>query len=398
MRKTNVPLRPGRVLDVYRQTLDEVRGALMTDDAQWLCVGALLENACLLPPDQRTVHLTAVVESVRVTLGPERWAVGHRADPVRPASDRSLAGRFRSYCEIVEDVGALALADVLLEAWVAADPDVDVIEHGRVEAVRARLAWKVGDLDAATERYRRVAAVGRREGSDELRVRALIGQSIVARNLGNYPRVRERANRAATLAERRGMRRLAATARQMLTIGFAVARDFGPAVTHGWQAYLHGLGDPIMEAEALQIIGQLFLDMGHPEPAAAAFRTIISRGPTDRFLVPSLGGLAVAASRMGERDTVSWAEDVVAARMRAGATPYTSASAQLDFASAWEELGVAARAAEARRRAMKIALEHHFHEIAHHAAERHVVKAPAPATLSTTAEEVADAVLHLATV
>jgi tetratricopeptide (TPR) repeat protein len=398
MRETKVSLRAGRVLDAYRQTPAEVRAALETHDAQWVQVGVLLENACLLAPGLRDAHLVAATDSVRATLGPERWAEGHRVDPVRPATGRSLVGRFRSYCEIVEDAGALLLADAMLSAYVDADLTVDAIERGRVEAVRARLAWKAGDLDAATERYRRVAVAGKRERSDELKIRALVGQSIVARNLGNYPRVRERAQRAASLAERRGMRRLAATARQMLTVGFAVARDFGIAVTHGWQAYLNGMGDPIMESEALQIIGQLFLDMGHPEPAAAAFRTIISRAPTDRFLVPSLGGLAVAASRMGERDTVSWAEDVVAARMRSGATPYTSASAQLDFAIAWEELGVTSRADEARRRAMTIALKHRFHEIAHHAEERQVVPAPAPATLSAETEEVVDAVLQLATV
>lgn len=398
MRQGNVPLRPGRVLDAYRQTQAEVRATLEAGEAPWMRVGALLENACLLPADQRGAHLSAVVDSVRATLGGDRWSEGHRVDPVRPADERSLVGRFRTYCEIVEDAGALMLADAMLEAYVDADPAADVIERARVEAVRARLAWKAGDLDAAAERYRRVAAVGRREQSDELKVRALIGQTIVARVSGNYPRTRELARRAVTLAERRGMRRLAATAYQMLTIGYAVAGEFGTAVMHGWQAYVHGVGDPILESEALQIIGQLFLDMGHPGPAAAAFRTIISRAPTDRFLLPSLGGLAVAASRTRARDAVSWVEDMITSRVRAGAMPYAVASAQLDLAIAWDELGIHARAADARRSALEIALEHRFHEIAHHAAERQVVTAPAPEPLSTNAEEVADAVLHLAAV
>lgn len=398
MRDRIFPPRPGRVLDAYRQTQPEVRDTLDMDGAQWVRVGALLENACLLPADQRAAHLDVVIESVRAMLGPERWAEGHRMDPVRPATDWSLEGRFRTYSEIVEEAGALALADAMLEAYVAADPTMDAIERGRVEAVRARLAWKSGDLDAATERYRRVAAMARHERSDELKVRALIGQSIVARHRGNYPQVRERAARAAAIAERRGMTRLAATACQTLTVGFAVARDFGTAVTHGWRAYLHGVGDPIMEAEALQIIGQLFLDMGHPEPAAAAFRAIISRGLPDRFLVPSLGGLAVAASRMDMPDVIAWVEDRIDSRVRAGATPYCIASARLDLAIAWDELGIPARADEARRSALVLALEHRFHEIAHHAAEHQVAAAPVPEALSTNAEEVADAVLHLAAV
>jgi len=385
----------GRVLDAYRKTQEAVRHAIATDDAQWVRVGALLENASLLPVDQREMHLAAVVESVRAALGPDRWAEGHRVDPVRPADDRSLAGRFRAYSEIVEDAGALGLADAMLTAWVSADPTVDVIERWRVEAVRARLAWKAGDLDAAMERYRRVAAAGSRERSDELKVRALIGQTIVARVVGNYPRSRELGRRAASLAEQCGMHRLAATAHQMLTIGHAVARDFGAALAHGWRAYLHAIGDATMESEALAIVGQLFLDMGHPLPATAAFRAIISRAPSDRILVPSLGGLAVAAGRSGDRNTVLWVKGVVASRTHAGATPYTIASTQLDLATAWEELGDVVQAAQAREIALHIAREHSFHEIAHHAEVRPRTTAPAPQELSASAEEVADAVLHL---
>lgn len=395
MDETKVPAGAGRVLDAYRETQAEVRGALANDDAQWVRVGALLENACLLPPEARRSHLELVIELVRATLGPEQWAQGHRVDPVRPAMDRSLEARFRTFCEIVEDAGALTLADAMLSSYLNADSTVSAIERGRVEAVRARLAWKAGQLDVATERYRRVAVAARRERSDELKVRALIGQCIVARVSGNYPLTRERARRAAVLAERRGMDRLAASALQMLTIGFAVARDFGSALTYGWRAYLRAAGDPIMESEALAIIGQIFLDMGHPTPAAAAFRAIIARAPADRLLVPTLGGLAVAASRMGIRDMVSWVEEVIASRVRAGTTPYTTASAQLDLATAWDELGVPTRAAEARRIAFAIAHEHRFHEITHFAEERPVMRAPAPQTLSEDAVEVADAVLHL---
>lgn len=395
MRETNVPTNAWRVLDAYRGTQSEVRGALALDDARWVRVGSLLENACLLPAENRRPHLDAVVESLRATLGPERWAEGHRVDPVQPASDRSLAGRFRTYCEIVEDAGALSLADAMLSAYVNADPTVDALERGRVEAVRARLAWKAGDLDRATERYRRVAVMAHRERSDELKARAMIGQAIVARVLGNYPRTRERARRAASLAERTGMRRLAAGAYQILTVACAVAQDFDSALENAWRAYLHSIGDPTMESEALAIVGQLFLDIGHPTPAVAAFRAVISRDPTDRILLPSLGGLAVAAARTGAKDVVTWVQDVVTSRARSGATPYNVASTQLDLANAWDELRAPRRAADARRIALTIALEHRFHEIAHFAEEREVVTAPAPRTLTAHAEEVADAVLHL---
>jgi hypothetical protein len=106
----------------------------------------------------------------------------------------------------------------------------------------------------------------------------------------------------------------------------------------------------------------------------------------------------MAASRTRATDTVMWVDDMIRSRINAGAMPYAVASAHLDLAMAWEELGVYVRAEEARRSALAIALEHRFHEIAHHAAERRMVAAPVREALSTNAEEVADAVLHLAAV
>jgi hypothetical protein len=217
----------------------------------------------------------------------------------------------------------------------------------------------------------------------------------VARLRGNYPRSRERAKRAATLAERLGMHRLAAVSYQILMVPVALARDFGTALVYGWRAYLHASGDQTMEAEMLGNIGQLFLDAGHPAPATAAFRAVITRAPSDRVLVPALGGLAMAASRTGHPDVVQGVEREIAARARGGATPYVVASAQLDLARAWEELQIPERAESARRQALAIALEHQFHAIIHHAESAIVIVTPVRQALPPSAEEVADSVLHL---
>ena len=152
----------------------------------------------------------------------------------------------------------------------------------------------------------------------------------------------------------------------------------------------------ILEAEALGIVGQLFLDMGHPEPAAAAFRAIISRAPADRILLPSLGGLAVAASRMGARETVAWVEDRIESRIRTGATPYCIASAQLDLAIAWNELTLLHTRRSAARRARtrsRVPVPRNRSSCGRAAGD----DAPAREALSTNVEEVA-AVLNLAAV
>lgn len=395
MAERNVPAIAGRVLDAYRTTPPEVRDALAREDAQWLTVGALLENASLLPVEQRQPHLLAVENIVRAALGPARWAMGHRMDPLEPPDEHSLEGRFRTYCEIVEDMGALDLAEAMLVAYLAADPTADAIERWRVEAVRARLAWKAGEVDTALERYRRVELAGKREHSDELRVRAWAGAAIAARQRGNHPRSRELARRAARLAERQGMRRLAALSYQTLTVPAATAGDFTKALIYGWRAYLHAVGEPTMESETLSNIGQIFLDLGHPVPATAAFRAVIARTSSDRILIPAFGGLAVAASRTGDREVVEWVQREVSARAHAGATPYVIASARLDLARAWADLQVHEQAESARREALAIAVEHRFHELVHLAEAPFVAAAPARQVLPTSAEEVADSVLQL---
>ena len=372
-----------------------MRGVLSQDDGQWLRVGVLLENSRLLPPDDRGTHLSTVTDAVRSALGPARWAEGHRMDPERPPTEATLEGRLRTYCEIVEDAGALLLSDAILAAYVEADPSITPLEEARVEAVRARLAWKAGELDVATERYRRVASVARRLKSDELRVRTLVGDAIVARLTGNHPRSRELAAKAVRLAERRDMRRLASLSSLTLMVALAVARDFGVAVQHGWRAYLLASGDPMMESEVLGNVGQLFLDAGHPETAAAAFRAVIARSPTDRILLPAFGGLAVAASRSGHADVVGWVQRAIESRARAGATAYDVASGYLDLARAWRHLRVLDDAESARRRALDLARQYRFHEIEHHARVQVDATAPAPQPLPASAEEVADAVLHL---
>lgn len=395
MREPKVPRSAGRVLDAYRKTQAEVRETLDTHDGGWLRVGALLENASALPAEHREKHLQTVAECVRAALGLDQWSQGHRMDPVRPANDSSLEFRFRTYCEIVEDAGALDLADAMLAAYLSADPTIDALERARVEALRARLAWKAGELDVAAERYRRVGLTARRERSDELRVRAWTGEAIVARLRGNYPRSQERARRAALLAERVGMHRLAAVSYQTLTVPVARAGDFGSALVIGWRAYVHAAGDPILESETLSNIGQIFLDTGHPVPATAAFRAVIARAKTDRVIMPALGGLATAASRAGHREIVEWVQHEVDRRARVGTPPYVLGSVHLELARAWEALRAPGQAESAWRRAHAIGLDHQFHEIVHYAEHRSVVAAPVRQVLPTSAEEVADSILQL---
>jgi tetratricopeptide (TPR) repeat protein len=388
------------VLDAYRAVNGRSPAALSGDDGTWLYVGSLLENAASLPTLERQPYLDIVGRTIRGVIGEELWRTGHRTDPPELRSDSSLEGRLRVFCEVIEDAGAPEVSDAVLSAYLLASTQISAMERGRIEAVRGRLAWKRGDLDAAEERYRHVALAARRMRSDELRVRAWSGRAVVARLRGNYPASRRYGQHAIILAERSGLHRLASLAHHALMVAAAVGKEFESAVEHGWQAYLNAEGDLTLESGALGNIGQLFLDAGHPSTAIAAFRAAIARHPSDRIVVPALGGLAVAAARLDLPELVSTATNEILLRDGSGATTYDVATAMLDLARAYLTLGDDMRAEEFRARAHALALSRGFPEIVYYSKEasRAQRNAPRERILTPRMESLAADVLHLISV
>jgi tetratricopeptide (TPR) repeat protein len=396
---TNSGRRSRKVLDAYRMVNGRNPASLAGDDGSWLHVGSLLEHAAVLPEDERGPYLEIVAKTVKRAIGDDLWRTGHRMDPPQLRNDIALDSRLRVFCDIIEEAGALELADAILCAYLAADMGISPIESGRVEAVRARIAWKCGALDVAEERYRRVAITARHIGSDELRARAWVGRAIVARHSGNYPASRRYGQHAIVLAERSGLHRLASLAHHTLMVAAAIGMEFESAVEHGWQAYLNADGDVALESGALGNVGQLFLDAGHPTTAMAAFRAVLARRPSDRIVVPALGGLAVAAARLDLPGLVQTATDDIVARAHAGATAYDVATTLLDLTRAYVILGDHVRAEEFREQAHALAVSKGFHEIVHHTREAVRQRtAPRECPLSPRVQSVAADVRHLVSV
>lgn len=380
MRSTLIRTARRRVLDAYRETHAQNAALVESDDGSWLRVGSLLERASLVPEDDRGPILAAVRENVLNSIGRATWDAGNYTDPSPPWDDDTLEGRLRCYCDRIEDAGAIEVADAILAAFVAADHSISSLECVRINAVRARLAWKRGDLDVASERYRRVSVAAREEHSDELRVRAWSGQAIVARMRGNYPRCRALGEKAAALADEVGLMGLASQAHQTLMVAEAVRGDCAAAIHHGWQSYTRGVGKGTMELEALGNMGQVFLDAGHPETAVAAFSALMRRDPPNRVLLPALGGLAVAAARLNRVNLLHTVTSDILSRTElcARSAPYDLASAMLDLTVAHAIIGDASSAAAFRRRAALLAEVHGFHEIAIRAEQLPDVPVPAP--------------------
>lgn len=355
----------------------------------------------MLSEGERSPYLEIVAKTVRRSIGEDQWRAGHRTDPPQLRSNNTLDSRMRVFCEVIEDAGALELSDAILCAYLAADATISPVENGRVEAVRARLAWKRGELDVAEELYRRVATAARRLGSDELRVRAWIGRAIISRHAGNYPASRRYGQHAIGLAERSDLRRLASLAHHTLMVVAGVGKEFDSAVEHGWQAFLNADGDVTLESGALGNVGQLFLEAGHPATAMAAFRAVLARRPSDRISVPALGGLAVAAARLGLPEVVHTTADDILARFKAnaGVTAYDVASTLVDLTRAYLMLGDDARAEAFREQAHTLAVSKGFHEIVHHT--RDAIRqriAPRERVLSPRVQSVAADVRHLVSV
>ncbi|MEP6618044.1 MAG: hypothetical protein ABJE47_01965 [bacterium] len=384
------------VLEAYR--LDQrarADQAFGEDDGAWIQLALLLAHAASSSGEVRVAQLRAASELGRSLLGDDVWRRGYRTDPEPPADVTSLSGRIRSIAETMEEVGALQLSDTLLEAFVAADGAATTLERARVEIVRARLAWKADRFDVAAERYRRAVRTARQEQSVELRVRILIGRSVMTKHLGNYPRSRLYAGKGARLAERAGLRKLAAVGYHSLMVGAAVALGLEAAIVHGWRAYELADGDTVLETEVLGNMGQVFLDAGHPVVAISAFRVVIQRSPSARILLPARGGLAIAAARLGLRHIVHEQEDAVTRNAETSATSYDMAYALLDLARARQTLGDSRTAEGHRFRSLEIASRFGFHELVHHTSASFDVAAPVMRELPSRLEAVAVAVQEL---
>jgi tetratricopeptide (TPR) repeat protein len=299
----------------------------------------------------------------------------------------------------MEDDGALSLAYSTLAILADADLRLSVLERGRVLAQLGRVAWKAGALDTAREQYRRVEVLARAASSAELRARAWLGYGIVAQLRGNYPEVRKWSARAADQADRAGLAAVGSIAYHNLMVSAAVAGDFNGALGYGWRAYQGSIGDAACEAEALLNLSELLLRSGHADSAVRGFTAALARRPRARIALPALGGVAKAASVLGDdigvRDARLRAERLLAI----SGLPYQSAALLLELSEALARIGDFADARGCRARALEIADRHAYHEIAHRLAELDIVLEPsrpeAPHALDPQGTEVARAVASL---
>jgi tetratricopeptide (TPR) repeat protein len=330
------------------------------DDGVWLAVAALVARAARL-------GRTGACYLDEAAALAAQW-LSARLRPLRPAHDPdtgaalSSIAAVRALAEAVEEAGALYLADSLVEAACEL-ADVEPIDRGRLGAQRGRIARKLGRIERAERLFRETRRRGARLDSDELRVRGWIGLGSIAQVRGNYPELHRWSRRAVALAERRGYRRLAASARAGLLIRAARAGRFEAAIRHGWRILRDVAGDRTAEAEALINLAQLFLDMGQPAVAHAAYATVLVRTAAPRLVVPGLGGFALACARTRDAAGLAWAVDQLTQRATIPTPTYETAMALIDAAAALEQAGQGLEARRLARRARALGRRYGYHEV-----------------------------------
>jgi hypothetical protein len=395
-------LAPRPPLAAYREDLARRGGGeeFGPSDATWLTVATILSHGVDVSADSRPPLLPTLREVVGSDPAlREVLAVSEQVPPAEFELD-GVSPIVRAIVERMEDDGALNLAYSVLSSLADADLRLSVLERGRVLAQLGRVAWKAGALETAREQYRRVEVLGRTARIPELRVRAWVGYSIIARLHGNYPEVRKWGARAVHDAERAGLAALGSLAYHNLMVSAAVGGDINGALVYGWRAYQGAIGDTAREARALLHLSQCLLECGQPGAALRGFAATLDRQPVARVAFPALGGLAIAAAAVGDRPLVLATKARIEGLIAIAPFPYECASVLLELSLALAAIGDTARAAVCRTRALRLAHRHAYHEIVHRlealgpAAVPGRAKAP-PHVLDPKGTEVARAVASL---
>jgi len=372
----------------YRADLGERDQPFGRADGDWITVATVLEHATLVDEPARGKMLREAVELARKIVGASE--VQRLAEREWQDRDRSASEAIVILADKVHNDGALNLAATIYDALLSADSSLNVVQRGRILTKRARVEWKCGRLDEAADRYRHIEALGRRAKSSELSIRALIGFVSLSQMRGEHEEMHRCARRAARLAERDGLSKLAREAHSGLMIVASLNGRFDDALVHGWTVYQLSIGDPVDEGGVLGNLGQVLLNSGYIDAARAAFASVVSRELPARIIVPALGGLALASAASKHDLTTEWAAREVL-RVNPGAVSrYALASALLECGWALTRVGRKKTAMRCRTAGLELAGQYDLHElIERNAIEEATPNSPFVAALNKRAASVA---------
>jgi tetratricopeptide (TPR) repeat protein len=269
----------------------------------------------------------------------------------------------RALADQMAEAGALWLAYSALGHVRIAAGAAPVRDLGLAMADQAWVARSLGDVESADELYEGVSAAGEQHGERELQARAQLGLGVNARVRGNYPKARRAFQEGLRIATEAGLSEMQSVGHHGLLIAAIAAADLDTALVHGWAAYELARGNADREAELLINISHVSLMAGYPAAALRGSLASLQRSAGARLRIPSLGGAAVAAARIGNRQLVGMLARVAEETLLSAGLPFESASALRSLSEAFELIGDAARAEDYRLRARALARKNGFFEI-----------------------------------
>lgn len=331
-------------------------------DGDWITVASVLEHATLVEEPAKSELLREAISLATNIVGEAE--VQRLAEREWQDRDRSASEAIVILSDKVLAAGAFHLAGALLDALIDTDSTLNVVQRGRLLTKRARVEWKMGKNDDAADRYRNIERLGRRSRSAELKVRAWIGFTVLSQIRENYEEMQRFAGRAARLAARENLPKLAREAHKGLMIAAGVRRRVDDALLHGWAVYRLSIGDSVDEADVLLNLGQVLFDAGFIDVARAAFASVVSREVAANLMLPALGGLALASAASAQDHTAEWAAREVL-RVNPSTVPrFSLASALLECGIALTRIGRIATATRCRTAGSQLAREYDLSEIA----------------------------------
>ena len=389
-------------LDAYREDLSRAQGRtrLAADDEFWIILASGLRrvsqaSARSRPAAARRLATAIVTLKERADIGggaakPATEPLDVRrtgrpdavADALRRFPDtesaRALVTELRGSAADAEEAGGLLLAREMLTDLTDIAAHAPPLDRGLILIQLGRIARTLGELDTARDLIVAAGDLGRSSGARELEVREAQALAVLARTRGNHPAARTYFQTAADGAAELGLVDVSGMAHHGLMIETAEAGDFDAALRHGWQALSAARSQGAREAETLSTLAKLCEEAGYPEAALGGYTAALARTMAPRVRLPTLAGIASAASRVGDAGRVAQAERSIAEEA-SDAFPFETARAWLAVGRARRALGDDTAAAEATAKAAALARTHGFHEIAHRAEQE---TAPPRAVLS----------------
>jgi hypothetical protein len=393
-------------LDAYREDLSRASGRhrLADDDEFWIILATGLRRVSQAPERSRAAAarrlataLVTLAEKAEIGGGAARAASPDSritgrpmdvADALRryPATDSAgaLLTELRGAAADAEEAGGLLLAREMLTDLVAIAPHAPPLDRGLVLIQLGRIARTLGELETARDLIAAAGDIARESGTRELEIRVVMAQGVLARTRGNHPAARTFFHTAAEGAAELGLVDVSGMAHHGLMIETAEAGNFDAALRHGWQALSAARSQGTREAETLATLAKLCEEAGYPNAALGGYAAALARTTAPRVRLPTLAGIASAASRVGDMTRLAQAERRIAEEA-SDAFPFETARAWLVIGRVRRALGDDDAAGAATAKAAEIAHAHGFHEIAHRAEQE---AAPARAPLSQSGLDV----------